>query len=92
MLPALELVRLFAAVRLKSVPAAEAPDTFTLPLSLILTSPLVAFALKLAIAVIKAALAEPMLPAVEVMFKVGVVTVPKLLFVILAFEVSDTEV
>jgi hypothetical protein len=93
MVPELELVRLLAAVRLKSVPAEDGPETLTLPLSLILTSP-AALALRLATAVVRAVSAEPMLPAVEFKFNVGVLTVPKLPsvpLVMFAFEVSDTE-
>ena len=90
MVPELELVRLLAAVRLKSVPAEDGPETLTLPLSLILTSP-AALALRLATAVVRAVSAEPMLPVVEFKFKVDVLTVPKLPFVIFALEVSDTE-
>ena len=89
MVPALELVRLEAATRLKSSPAEEAPETLTLPLSLMLTSP-AALALRLATFVLRAVVDEPMLPAVEVMFKVGAVTVPTLPFVISALEVSET--
>ena len=90
MVPALELVRLEAATRLKSSPAEEAPETLTLPLSLMLTSP-EALALRLATFVLRAVVDEPMLPAVAVMFKVGAVTVPKLVLVISALEVRETE-
>ena len=84
-------MRLVAAIRLKSVPAEDLPETFTLPLSLIFTNP-AALPVTLAAAVLSAVFKEPTLPAVEVRFKVGVVIVPKLEFVILPLEVKDTEV
>ena len=42
--------------------------------------------------VVSTALASPMLPAVDVIFKVGVVRLPKEELVILEFEVNDTDV
>jgi hypothetical protein len=91
MLPELELVRLAAAIRLKSEPADEAPETLTLPLSLMFTSP-AALALKFATAVLSAVADAPTLPAVDVTFKTGVVIVPKFEFVISPLDVSDTDV
>ena len=72
--PADELVMLFAAVRSKSVPAEERLDKFAELLSLMLTSP-AALALRFAIPVVRAAPDSPTLPAVDVRFNVGVVTV-----------------
>ena len=53
MVPAVELVTLVAPARLKSVPAVEAPETLTEPLSLMLTRP-AALALRLATLVVRA--------------------------------------
>ena len=75
MVPAAELVRLFPATRLKSVPAAEAAETLTEPLALMLTGP-AALALRFAALVARGALGSPILPAVEVRLSVGVVMVP----------------
>src|SRR5438876_9496828 len=91
MLPALELFRLVAATSLKSEPAEDAPETLTLPLSLMLTSP-AALALRLATLVLKAVIAEPMLPAVEVMRSEERRVGKKCTFGRFAVEVSDTEV
>ena len=74
MVPALELFKLLAVTRLKSVPADDAPETFAEPLALMFTRP-AALALRLATLVVSAVLDSPMLPAVEVRFKVGVVIV-----------------
>ena len=75
MVPPAELFKLLAATTLKSVPAEDAPETFVEPLALMLTRP-AALALTLATLVESAALDSPMLPAVEVRFKVGVAIVP----------------
>lgn len=90
MLPALEFVRSVVATKLKSVPAEDAPDTLTLPLLLMFTSP-AALAMRLAAFVLSAALDDPILPVVEVMFKVGVVMVASPQIVISPSAVSDTE-
>ena len=75
MVPAAELVRLFPATRLKSVPAEEAAETLTEPLALMLTSPK-ALALRFAAVVARGALDSPTFPAVEVRLSFGVVMVP----------------
>jgi len=86
----LVLFRLLAATKLKSVPADDEPETFTLPVSLILTKP-AALALRLETFVVRGTLAEPMLPAVEVIFNVGVFRELEVEFVMLPLEVSDTD-
>ena len=95
MVPAAELVRLPAVVpTVKLVAAPEAPDIFVAAPLVMLTScpaPL-ALALMLAAATVRAVPPVPMLPAVDVRFKVGVVIVPKLALVMPPFDVSDTDV
>ena len=71
-LPAAELFRLLAAVKLKAVPAEEAPETLVEPPALMFTNP-AALALRLATLVVSAAPDSPTLPAVDVRFSVGVV-------------------
>ena len=93
--PAAELVRLPAVVpTVKVVPAPDAPEIFVVAALVTLTSCPAALALALMFAAetVSAVPAVPTLPAVDVTFKVGVVIVPKLAFVMPALAVNPTEV
>ena len=95
MVPAAKLVRLPAVVpTVKLVPAPDAPEIFVVAALVMLTSCPAALALALMLAdeTVRAVPAVPTLPAVDVTFKVGVVIVAKLAFVMPAFDVSPTDV
>ena len=95
MVPAAALVKLPAVVlTVKLVPAPDAPEMFVAAALVIFTSwpAALALALTLAADTPKAVPPVPILPAVEVRLRVGVVIVPEPVFVILALAVNETEV